>query len=116
MLTSPTKARYSAPFFYNPAYQAAVAPLPSLGEPQFEELYWGYFRAMRFAGDFADYGTEIQIADFAAGSDSWHVQNQARFMRRVDFERSFDVQEMRPLLSRSGRGDGRDGRDDSCRF
>ena len=101
VLTSPSKARYSAPFFYNPAYAAAVKPLPSLGRPQYDELRWGYFRAIRFAGDFADYGTEIQISDFAAGVRSWHVENQERFMQEVDFNRSFDVEEMRPLLQRS---------------
>ena len=89
------------PFFYNPAYDAAVRPLPSLGAPQFDELRWGYFRALRFAGDFTDFGTEIQIADFAKGSASWHVANQARFMREVDFGVSFDVDAMRPLLTRS---------------
>ena len=41
------------------------------------------------------------IADFAKGSGSWHVANQARFMRDVDFARSFDVEEMRPLLTKS---------------
>ena len=38
------------------------------------------FRPQRFAGDFADYGTEIQISDFAKGSSSWHVPNQARLL------------------------------------
>ena len=78
-----------------------MKPLPSLGEAQYDELYWGYFRAMRFAGDFADYGTEIQIADFAKGSDSWHVANQARFMQEVDFGRSFNVEAMRRLLTKT---------------
>ena len=100
VLTSPSQPRYSAPFFYNPAYAAAVAPLPSLGEAQFDELHWGYFRAQRFAGDFADYGTEIQISDFAKGSGSWHVENQRRFLEEVDFGRAFDVEEMRPLLAK----------------
>jgi len=100
VLTHPDTPRYSAPFFYNPAYDAAVKPLPSLGTPQYGELYWGYFRAQRFAGDFADYGAEIQISDFAAGSGSWHIANQARFLERVDFRKAFDVEEMRPLLSR----------------
>ena len=36
VLTNPLKPRYSAPFFYNPAYAAAVAPLPSLGASQFD--------------------------------------------------------------------------------
>jgi len=100
VLTHPNTPRQSAPFFYNPAYTSAVAPLPSLGAPQYDELYWGYFRAQRFAGDFADYGTEIQISDFAKGSGSWHLANQARFLERVDFGRPFDVEAMRPLLSR----------------
>ena len=43
-------------------------PTPNSGAAQFDELVWGYFRAQRFAGDFADYGTEIQISDFAKGS------------------------------------------------
>jgi isopenicillin N synthase-like dioxygenase len=99
VLTSPSKARYSAPFFYNPDYAAAVAPLPSLGDAQFDELNWGYFRAQRFAGDFADYGTEIQIADFAKGSGSWHVENQSRFLAATDFRQPFSVEANRPLLS-----------------
>ena len=101
VLTSPSKERHSAPFFFNPAYTAGVHPLPSLGAAQYDELQWGYFRAQRFAGDFADYGAEIQISDFAVGSGSWHVDNQRAFMRGVDFNRSFDVEEMRPLLSKS---------------
>ena len=36
VLTNPLKPRYSAPFFYNPAYAAAVAPLPSLGAALFD--------------------------------------------------------------------------------
>ena len=99
VLTNPLKPRYSAPFFYNPAYAAAVAPLPSLGAAQFDELVWGYFRAQRFAGDFADYGTEIQISDFAKGSGSWHVNNQARFLAATDFRLPFSVEANRPLLS-----------------
>ena len=54
---------------------------------------------MRFAGDFADYGTEIQIADFAKGSGSWHVENQARFIAAADFNVSFDVEANRKLLT-----------------
>ena len=100
VLTHPKVPRYSAPFFYNPSYSAAVKPLPSLGAPQYDELYWGYFRAQRFAGDFADYGTEIQISDFAKGSGSWHVENQRRFLEEVDFGKAFDVEEMRPLLAK----------------
>lgn len=99
VLTHPTKERFSAPFFYNPGFDTAVAPLPSLGTPRYNECVWGYFRAQRFAGDYADYGTEIQISDFAHGSGSWHVANQARFLQRADFARPFDVETNRELLS-----------------
>ena len=99
VLTNPHTPRYSAPFFYNPDYRAFARPLPSLGEAQFEQLNWGYFRAQRFAGDFADYGTEIQISDFAKGSGSWHVENQARFLAATDFTQPFSVEANRPLLS-----------------
>ena len=30
-----------------------------------------------------------------------HVSNQSRFMAEVDFDASFDVEAMRPLLTRS---------------
>ena len=56
MLTSPSTPRHSAPFFYNPAYTAAVQPLPSLGAPHFDRCVWGYFRATRCAGDSAHSG------------------------------------------------------------
>jgi len=56
VLTSPSTPRYSAPFFYNPAYTAAVQPLPSLGAPHFDLCVWGYFRATRCAGDSAHSG------------------------------------------------------------
>ena len=101
VLTNPNKDRISAPFFYNPAYDSAVKPLPSLGPSQYERCMWGYFRAMRFAGDFADYGTEIQIADFAKGSESWHVTNQERFMAEANFNQPFDVETNRRLLTKN---------------
>lgn len=99
VLTSPDKVRYSAPYFYNPGYATTVAPSPTHGAPRYAPVVWGYFRAQRFAGDFADFGTEIQISDFAA-SDSWHVANQARFVDEVDFEKPFSLEENRRLLSR----------------
>ena len=99
MLTSPDKVRYSAPYFYNPGYATTVAPSPTHGAPRYAPVVWGYFRAQRFAGDFTDFGTEIQISDFAA-ADSWHVANQARFVDEVDFEKPFSLEENRRLLSR----------------
>mgnify|MGYP004182640719 FL=1 len=76
-----------------------VRPSPTHGAPRYAPVVWGYFRAQRFAGDFADFGTEIQISDFAA-ADSWHVANQARFVDEVDFEKPFSLEENRRLLSR----------------
>jgi isopenicillin N synthase-like dioxygenase len=62
------RARCSAPFFFNPGYDTVCAPLPGLllqGEPpRFEPISWAHFRDQRSAGDFADYGAEIQIDDF----------------------------------------------------
>jgi hypothetical protein len=94
--------RYSAPFFYNPGYHTRVAPSLELGSPPlYSPCSWGYFRAQRFAGDFADYGTEIQISDFSVGgSDHWHVANQAHFLEQAEFGRSFDVEGNRKLLAR----------------
>jgi len=62
-------ARYSIPFFYNPSYQTACAPLPIAdGEaPRYRPINWGEFRRARTAGDYADYGKEIQIEDFRIG-------------------------------------------------
>jgi isopenicillin N synthase-like dioxygenase len=54
--------RLSIPYFYNPAYGAVVAPL--VGEPQYRPLNWGEFRRRRADGDFAAYGTEVQIAEW----------------------------------------------------
>jgi len=99
VLSNPAQARYSAPLFYNPAFDTAVTPLPSLGAPEYDECLWGYFRAQRFAGDFADYGVEIQASDFASGSGSWHVHNQRRFFSEADFEKPFDLTGYRRLLS-----------------
>src|SRR5256885_473837 len=54
--------RISIPFFYNPAYSADIRPL--VGTPHYRPLNWGEFRRRRADGDFADYGTEVQISDW----------------------------------------------------
>jgi isopenicillin N synthase-like dioxygenase len=68
VIASPDRERTSAPFFLNPAYDARCAPLPALlaaGEPaRYRPVCWGHFRDRRSAGDYADYGAEIQIEDF----------------------------------------------------
>ena len=58
--------RYSIPFFYNPSYDAKVAPLEfGSGTKRYNAIDWGEFRRRRADGDFADVGKEVQIADYA---------------------------------------------------
>lgn len=58
-------ARYSVPFFFNPEYRTNYAPVPTtISDDQparYREINWGEFRARRHAGDYADYGEEVQI-------------------------------------------------------
>ena len=60
--------RFSAPFFYNPNYDAVVSPILSQKNHEdiakYDPILYGYFRQQRFSGDFADTGKEIQIEDF----------------------------------------------------
>ena len=60
--------RYSLPFFFNPAADARVCPLPSVANEQnpsrYNPIEWGHFRGMRSDGDYADYGAEVQISQF----------------------------------------------------
>jgi isopenicillin N synthase-like dioxygenase len=62
-------ARYSAPFFFNPAYDTNYAPLSSTidtaNPPRYRTINWGEFRALRAAGDYADRGDEIQISHYS---------------------------------------------------
>lgn len=68
VIASGSTPRYSAPYFFNPAYNCDYAPLPSLCDarhpPHYRPINWGEFRARRAAGDYADYGEEIQISQF----------------------------------------------------
>lgn len=68
VLANSHHARYSAAFFFNPSYETDYAPLASLcraaSPPRYRPINWGEFRARRAAGDYADYGREVQIADF----------------------------------------------------
>jgi len=68
VIASSSAERYSAAFFFNPAPNAHYAPLPGvLGEsepPHYRPINWGEFRASRTAGDYADYGAEVQISDY----------------------------------------------------
>jgi len=99
-----TTTRISAPFFYNPGYNSIVAPLPSLAEiPLYYPCSWGYFRAVRFAGDFTDIGLEIQISDFLCENGeekgtSPHLAKQEAILNEIDFSLPFDIERYRPLL------------------
>ena len=104
VLTAQT-ARISAPFFYNPGCGQIVGPAASLArteKPMYYPCSWGYFRAVRFAGDFTDIGVEIQISDFLCGREeeeeeeegteqrekvvSPHLRRQEAFLRAIDLQ------------------------------
>ena len=60
--------RYSIPFFYDPDAGTEVRPLPSVVTDESPALYrsvnWSDFRYKRTDGDYADYGTEVQISQY----------------------------------------------------
>ena len=68
VLAMDTRERYSIPFFFNPAANCKVSPLPSVIDEQHPSRYrpieWGSFRGKRSDGDYADYGTEVQISQY----------------------------------------------------
>jgi isopenicillin N synthase-like dioxygenase len=67
VLASSKNVRYSAPFFLNPSYSTHYAPLAEACAdkgPHYRSIRWGEFRESRAAGDYADYGSEIQISDY----------------------------------------------------
>jgi isopenicillin N synthase-like dioxygenase len=68
VLANAERTRFSAPFFWNPSYTTVCAPLPALmrgGErARYRPVSWAEFRDRRSAGDYADYGAEVQIADY----------------------------------------------------
>ncbi len=63
------RERYSLPYFFNPSYDTSYSPLPGSildgDRPHYRAINWGEFRQARADGDYADYGAEVQIADFA---------------------------------------------------
>jgi len=63
VLVSPTKPRYSLPYFYNPSYATICKPLlVNSSEGLYNPVSWQQFRSGRAAGDFVDQGEEIQIS------------------------------------------------------
>jgi len=62
------RVRYSIPFFFNPAAATEISPLPSVVSDErpahYRSINWSEFRGQRTDGDYADYGTEVQIAQY----------------------------------------------------
>ena len=69
VLANERHERWSAPFFLNPAYDGEIRPVDGLGPPRYRPLSWAEFRARRFEGDFADYGSEVQITEWLTDAD-----------------------------------------------
>jgi isopenicillin N synthase-like dioxygenase len=73
VLANSRMPRYSAPYFYNPSYSTVYAPLAGVCDaahpPRYRPIHWGEFRAARAAGDYADYGEEVQISRYRIGAD-----------------------------------------------
>jgi isopenicillin N synthase-like dioxygenase len=68
VIANASAERFSVPFFFCPAYSAAYAPLPTTVDRttplRYRRINWGEFYASRAAGDYADYGEEIQISHY----------------------------------------------------
>lgn len=68
VIASAEKERFSIPFFLNPEYQTNYSPVPTMvsdNQPaRYRAINWGEFRARRAAGDYADYGEEVQIRQY----------------------------------------------------
>lgn len=104
VLSNEAKERYSAPFFYNPPYESFIEPVTEIENevPRYYPVSWGYFRAIRFAGDLTNLGVEIQVDNFRReGEKSEHIDRQKQFVAKVDFSSPFSVEKYRPLLGAS---------------
>ena len=108
VLTDQSNIRYSAPFFYNPGYEEFIKPPSTNSNNRNSELkaqtanykpcLWGYFRALRFAGDLTDLGVEIQTSHYKTDSNSDHPKKQMLLLTRVNFQEPFDVDKYRQIL------------------
>eukprot|EP00586_Coscinodiscus_wailesii_P007369 CAMPEP_0172491274 /NCGR_PEP_ID=MMETSP1066-20121228/22009_1 /TAXON_ID=671091 /ORGANISM="Coscinodiscus wailesii, Strain CCMP2513" /LENGTH=401 /DNA_ID=CAMNT_0013260221 /DNA_START=73 /DNA_END=1278 /DNA_ORIENTATION=- len=101
VLTHPVKHRYSTLFFYNPGYNTTVSPCKELTDSDGAEYVpcsYGYFRAVKYAGDLADLGREIFVWDYEVGSDSKHPETQKRFLEGADLTKPFNVQNYRKWI------------------
>jgi isopenicillin N synthase-like dioxygenase len=104
VLTNDSQKRYSAPFFYNPGYHQWINSGFGDTEPRkYHPCLFGYFRAVRFAGDLTDLGVEIQTSDYEideeTGEESHHLAKQKVFAKTEGiFSQAFSVESYRPLL------------------
>ncbi len=68
VVASTEAERFSAPFFFSPAYTTVYAPLRTAVDagdaPRYRPIRWGEFYAKRAAGDYADLGEEVQISHY----------------------------------------------------
>ena len=68
VLANAKVGRFSAPYFFNPAYETDCAPMAELLDdahpPRYSPVNWGEFRRKRADGDYADLGEEIQVSQF----------------------------------------------------
>ncbi|KAF1319953.1 2og-fe alamin adenosyltransferase, partial [Globisporangium splendens] len=71
VLANGTSERFSAPFFYNPSYDANVQPVivDANESAKYRPLSWRHFRSQRFAGDYANVGEEIQISHYKINTE-----------------------------------------------
>ena len=68
VLAMDSRDRFSIPFFFNPTAETRVCPLPSVVSKErparYRTIEWAEFRGKRTDGDYADYGPEVQIAQY----------------------------------------------------
>jgi isopenicillin N synthase-like dioxygenase len=115
VLTHPESTRFSAPFFYNPGYSNWIRPVHRATDDdkvnsviRYHPCLWGYFRAVRFAGDLTDLGVEIQMEDYGLPSEEGvvgtsqkgnrHWTKQTLFEQTARFDEPFSVERFRDLL------------------
>jgi isopenicillin N synthase-like dioxygenase len=74
------RARFSAPFFLNPAYETRYAPLPTTVDARrparYRPIEWGEFRTRRANGDYQDCGEEVQIDQYRIEPSSTQIPTQ----------------------------------------
>ncbi len=71
VLAMEAEERLSLAFFFNHAYSAIISPLPATvrrdAPARYRDISWSEFRRRGADGDFADYGSEVQISDYRVG-------------------------------------------------